>query len=156
MTRKPTDGNDDNPMITPSKRLVAPRGMKAAERKVFKAIVSAKPATFFESGDMHNLLQYCALVVDIDDYVETLKKEGRFLDDRRGIKRPHPALAALSAARNALHTYSNTLKLNPRARQSGLTKSKIHREAARQEAVERSGKRRPGLMYQPPKLVPGD
>ena len=144
MSRKRT-----NPMTDRVKRLVAPRGWDAATRKVFKQVVASKPATYFERSDLPSLEEYCSLKSDIDSYKKTLAEEGRFYVDSRGVKRANPALTALSGARSAFLAAGSKLKLDKRSRESGLTKAKVHKEAAEKELVERSGKRKAGLMYIP-------
>ena len=142
MPRKST-----NPMTDRVKRLVAPRGWDAATRKIFKQLMLSKPATYFERSDLPALEEYCALKADIDVFKKILAEEGRFYVDSRGIKRCNPALTALGGARSAFLAAGSKLKLDKRSRESGLTKERVHKESAKEEIVERSGKRKPGLMY---------
>ena len=148
MTRKYiTSEQVNDPARAELKRLAAPRNLSTAAKKIFRRVVNSQPACHFESGDLEQLINYADIHAEIDECKEAIAREGRMYTDDKGVKHTHPFIRDLNALRSASTALAVKLQLNPRARGSGLTKLAQRKKAVNHDTVERSSKRKPGLMF---------
>ena len=148
MTRKYIKSEQTNdPAHAALKRLAPPKNLSTAAKKIFRRIVNSQPACHFESGDLEQLVVYADIHADIDECKAAITIDGRTYVDDNGVKRSHPFIRDLNALRAASTALATKLQLNPRARGSGEHKSRQRKQAIDHDTVERSSKRKPGLMF---------
>ena len=101
--------------VPQEKRMKAPRDLDSEEKRLWKRIVDAYPASHFKAGDDVLLKRYCEAAVTADREAALLHSEGDVVEGRNGLKL-NPRRILLQMLTNTLNQTAVKLRLCPSSR----------------------------------------
>ena len=97
------------------KRLDPPAGMDREERRLWKAIVAAYPASHFKPGDDVLLKRFCEAAVSAEKEAALLAEEGNIIEGKSGPKL-NPRRIVVQMLTNTLNQTAVKLRICPSTR----------------------------------------
>ncbi|RBQ00060.1 MULTISPECIES: phage terminase small subunit P27 family [Bifidobacterium] len=93
-----------------------PSYLPEGAKTVWKSVVETLDGLgILKKVDGPSLEAYCTAVWQMRESMKQLLEEGMTVETSQGVPKPHPAVAALKAARADVHTFARDFGLNPAA-----------------------------------------